>query len=668
MEALFLELLNRSLSAGWLLLAVLVLRLVLRPAPKWTRCLLWALVAVRLLCPLSVESALSLIPSAEPLPPDLLYTQHPRLDTGIESLNNAAAPLMEQAFAPEVGDSVNPLRIVALLGAWLWLAGAVGMLLYALISYLRLRRRVAASLPMRDNILICDEIESPFILGVFRPCVYLPSSLTEPQLSHVVAHERAHLVRHDHWWKPLGFLLLSVYWFNPVLWLAYVLLCRDIELACDEHVYRDMELSERADYSQALLDCSRSRRVISVCPLAFGETDVKGRVRAALRYRKPTLWIMAVAVLACAVAAVCFLTDPAAREDTDMRYSVVPPSNALIVEFDTAVLGQSELDDLGEKYGFQAVRNFGRGDLFSAYYTETLTVESMNQAIHDLELEAGILRVVPGEIPPDREGVDALSDNPDSTKENSPRKEPPMLEAATRQNSVQAMRGTYSWHYANGDGTETGIEADSAHPLMLQGKLPVLSCYPDEISSRKSNEVTLLFEEEPDEVQVECWSEEHWGDYSTNSETIPVVKKEHFSFELKEGYYIYQVTAAWNRLSLSGGTAYYAFCGSFPILTLPGSMPYGFFSFAEVLAAFPVGTDGVQFDGFVNTEAAPVDGFYEAAERAKNEVTVDYNLLQIRYDEGEDVWAVNFFHSEQGGDETVYLGGDGVTRLIIYGE
>ena len=250
MENLFLKLLNMSLSASWLVLAVLMLRLLLKKAPKWVRGVLWALVALRLVCPFSIESTLSLIPSAEPVPQEIVYAAHPRLNTGIPALNAATAPVMESAFSPTPEDSANPLQIWTYIGAWLWLTGVAAMLFYALASCARLRRRVAASIE-RGGVWLCDEIESPFILGIFRPRVYLPSSLTEPQLSHVLAHERAHLARHDHWWKPLGFLLLSVYWFNPVLWMAYHLLCKDIELACDERVYRDMALSARADYSQA---------------------------------------------------------------------------------------------------------------------------------------------------------------------------------------------------------------------------------------------------------------------------------------------------------------------------------------------------------------------------------------------------------------------------------
>ena len=224
MENLFLKLLNMSLSASWLVLAVLMLRLLLKKAPKWVRGVLWALVALRLVCPFSIESTLSLIPSAEPVPQEIVYAAHPRLNTGIPALNAATAPVMESAFAPTPEESANPLQIWTFIGARLWLAGVSTMLLYALVSYLRLRRRVDVSIPLQNDIWLCDGIDAPFILGVFRPRVYMPSSLAEPQLSHVLAHERAHLARHDHWWKPLGFALLAVYWFNPALWLAYMLL------------------------------------------------------------------------------------------------------------------------------------------------------------------------------------------------------------------------------------------------------------------------------------------------------------------------------------------------------------------------------------------------------------------------------------------------------------
>lgn len=319
MEALFLKLLRMSLSASVLVLAVLVLRLVLRRAPKWTHVLLWALVALRLLCPFTVESSLSLQPQrTDELAQSIAgYAEFDARSAVGQDGAVPEAPLDSSALhTVTVPKYDRPQSQSAVPTAWTtyfsraWLFGVGAMLLYALVSYVRLRRRVAASLPLEGSVFVCDGIDSPFILGVFRPHVYVPSGLAEPQLSHVLSHERAHLVRRDHWWKPLGFLLLSVYWFNPVLWLAYVLLCRDIELACDERVYRDMALPARADYSQTLLDCSRPRSLVAACPLAFGEAGVKDRVKAALNYKKPAFWVIVLALIACAVAAVCFLTNP----------------------------------------------------------------------------------------------------------------------------------------------------------------------------------------------------------------------------------------------------------------------------------------------------------------------------------------------------------------------
>ncbi len=520
MTALFLRLVNLAIAAGWLVLAVLVLRLLLRRAPKWSRCILWALAAARLLLPFSIESALSLIPSAETIPQEIALAEVPAIHSGVFALNATVNPVLAEHFAPALGDSANPLQVWLPVLAAVWLAGTIGMLLYALLSYLRLKRRVAVSLPLEEGVYLCDGIPSPFLLGVFRPRIYLPSDLDETRRADVLRHERAHLARRDHWWKPLGFLLLSVYWFHPLLWLGYVLFCRDIELACDERVVREMEEEAQADYAQTLLDLSRARPAVAACPLAFGEVGVKQRVKAALSYQKPAFWIVAAAVLVCAVTAVCFLTSPvqidpdsiesaaivggpelpreAAEElisainthrrtwheigaeqttpnsrqvklnrsdgsfylliyrycsgysfhplhfgdddyesiltlfDTNgkpkrawrMAYEfdeafydwyakyeavvtesspittgAVPPSNALIVRYDSEALTQEDLDALGQKYGFTAVRNFGRSDLFSAYYDEPLTDQSMNEQIEALLQEPHIRDVTPGEIP-----------------------------------------------------------------------------------------------------------------------------------------------------------------------------------------------------------------------------------------------------------------------------
>ena len=316
MSGIFLKLLNLSISASWLVLVVLALRLVLKRAPKWVNVLLWGMVALRLMLPFSIESALSLIPSAETLSPEVVqFDPAPTITSGVELIDNAVNPSLSESFAAAPLASVNPLYVWTYLAGWVWLIGLAAMLLYALVSYLRLRRRVSASIPLWENIYVCDEVPSPFILGIVRPRIYLPSALDEAQRGSVLSHERAHLARRDHWWKPLGFALLAVYWFNPLLWLAYTLLCRDIELACDERVLRGMDAGQVKAYSSALLACSVPRRMIAACPLAFGEVGVGARVKNALRYKKPAFWVVAASVAVCVVVAVCFLTNP--PTDTD---------------------------------------------------------------------------------------------------------------------------------------------------------------------------------------------------------------------------------------------------------------------------------------------------------------------------------------------------------------
>lgn len=316
MAAVFLKLLNLSISASWLVLAVLVLRLISKRAPKWVNVLLWGIVALRLMLPFSVESALSLIPSAETVSPAVVqFDPAPTITSGVNIIDNAVNPSLSEHFAAVPTASVNPLYVWTEIAGWVWLIGLGAMLLYALVSYLRLRRRVSVSLCVRENIYLCDAISSPFILGVVKPCIYLPSGLDEVQRQNVLSHEQAHLARRDHWWKPLGFALLAVYWFNPVLWLAYALLCRDIELACDERVIRTMDESAVKTYSTVLLACSMPRKAVITCPLAFGEVGVKERVKNALRYKKPAFWVVAASVAVCVVVAVCFLTNP--PTDTD---------------------------------------------------------------------------------------------------------------------------------------------------------------------------------------------------------------------------------------------------------------------------------------------------------------------------------------------------------------
>ena len=310
MEAVFLKILNMSITASWLVLAVLVMRLLLRKAPKFLSVIMWALVGIRLVLPFSFESVLSLIPSTETVPQEILYEQTPQIQTGIEAFNSAINPVISDSFAPAPGASVNPLQVVTRIAGWVWIIGIAAMLLYSLISCLRIRRKLREAAPVEGKVYLCDRIDTPFIFGLLRPRIYLPSNTSAGDIPYILAHEQAHLKRKDHLWKPLGFLLLTVYWFNPLLWLAYILLCRDIEAACDEKVLKDMGEESKKPYSSALVNCSVPRKMIAACPLAFGEVNVKSRIRKVLNYKKPAFWLLIAAVVACIILSVCFLTNP----------------------------------------------------------------------------------------------------------------------------------------------------------------------------------------------------------------------------------------------------------------------------------------------------------------------------------------------------------------------
>jgi len=315
MTALFLKLVNMSITASWLVAAVLVLRLLLRKAPKAIHCVLWAMVALRLVCPISLESSLSLVPRQEPITAETFQSEavspSPQIEHGFVAYET---PGGEITYSGTVNVSHTGGSFpVTLWLTGIWLAGMVIMLIYAAESYLKVCRKAAPSIPMGKGVWICDHIDTPFILGFFRPRIYLPSALDSGDADFVLAHERAHLARKDHWWKPLGFALLSIYWFTPVLWLAYILLCRDIEMACDEKVVKTMGVDEKKSYATALLNCSLPRHWIAACPLAFGEIGVKQRVKKVLHYKKPAFWIILISLVLCILAAVCLLTNPASR-------------------------------------------------------------------------------------------------------------------------------------------------------------------------------------------------------------------------------------------------------------------------------------------------------------------------------------------------------------------
>ncbi len=324
MTDIFIKLLNMSIVAGWLVIAVLLLRLALRKAPRWIFCVLWAFVALRLLIPFSVQSKTSAVPSVETVPPEIVYTDTPYIHSGLDTFNSVFNPIISDVLSPPETDSVietepkeTPAKKIIDIAATVWLCGTAGMSVYGLVSYALLKRRVREAVKQDKRIFICDNVSSPFIMGVLFPKIYLPSSITEADAEMVIAHEQAHIKRKDHLWKPFGFLLLTVYWFNPLLWVAYVMFCKDIESACDEKVIKKYGLQIKKQYSEALLNCSVSGKWVTACPVAFGETSVKSRIKGVLNYKKPAFWIIIIAVLACIATSVFFLTDPLSKETSD---------------------------------------------------------------------------------------------------------------------------------------------------------------------------------------------------------------------------------------------------------------------------------------------------------------------------------------------------------------
>lgn len=323
MTELFITVVNMSISAGWVVLAVLLLRLLLKKAPKWVNVLLWGFVAVRLICPFSFESALSLIPSSQTINPEIALNPA-IIDSGVPIIDSVVNPVINSAtITPEPEKELNVFKFIVPYLAGTWLIGIVVLLIYTVVSYVKLKKKIGTAVLLRDNIYQSEAVVSPFVLGIIKPKIYIPFNMKPEDIEHVISHETAHIKRKDHLWKPLGFLILTFHWFNPLVWLGYVLLCRDIELACDEKVIKELNTDQRADYSEALLSCSVNRRLISACPVAFGEANVKNRVKSVLNYKKPAFWVILVAVILSVVVAVCFLTNPLTHKNVIERNDAI---------------------------------------------------------------------------------------------------------------------------------------------------------------------------------------------------------------------------------------------------------------------------------------------------------------------------------------------------------
>ena len=373
MSGLFLSIINMSISASWIVLTVLLLRILLKKAPKWIMVLLWGIVAIRLICPFSIESAISLIPSAETIT-KAPNAPRPHFESGVTIIDNQVNDYLGGNYFEGVTRPTGYFVDITTILAIVWLVGILVLLLYTIISYFRVKNKISTAIILRDNIFQSENVVSPFVLGIIKPKIYLPFNMDDQDMEHVIAHEQAHIHRKDHLWKPFGFLVLTLHWFNPLIWFGYVLLCRDIELACDEKVVKEFNNEQKADYSQALLTCSVKRRVISACPLAFGEVGVKNRVKSVLSYKKPSFWIIVVAVVASIVVAVCFLTSPVTTNQNEkmslfIEEQIIEHHHAKAFDPIYYIKEQQAICDKKAQEYFSSVSNVGGADSSSTVIT-----------------------------------------------------------------------------------------------------------------------------------------------------------------------------------------------------------------------------------------------------------------------------------------------------------
>lgn len=336
---IFLQIVNMSISAGWLILVILLLRLGLKRISKRMTCFLWVFVGIRLLCPVLLQTDFSLIPSAKTVNTTEFVTR-PYIQSGISAVDYAANGYLGEHYAEGVSIPAkhfltNPINILATI----WLLGVIGMLCYLLISYLRLKHKLQIAVPIQKKVYLCDSIQTPFIMGMVKPRIYIPSTTDPDNYKNILLHEQTHLKRKDHRWKMLAFLILSIYWFHPLLWVSYVLLCKDLEMACDESVIRNLDSSQKKQYAQSLLDCSAGKSRFQVCPLAFGQGKVKERIRAIMNYKKPAFWVLLVSICCLFIVAVCFLTNPSVEKEKDS-----PASTAQEIETETIKVSVPVID------------------------------------------------------------------------------------------------------------------------------------------------------------------------------------------------------------------------------------------------------------------------------------------------------------------------------------
>lgn len=516
MTSFFLEIVDRSITASYLIIVVMLLRPVLNKVPKWIRGILWGLVGIRLVIPISFESIFSLIPDKSPLPAlnhlqETLGTDGGKLPPISDfSTNAATAPQNMDVIGTmtHASETIHTWNVsIADITAIIWLTGMVAMLVYCIVSYIRLNKQVSDAVLYQNSkyaIFQSEKVTSPFVLGIFNPHIYLPYHMEPADMDCVIAHEKAHIARRDHLTKPLSFAILSFYWFNPFVWLAYILLCRDIELACDEKVIKEMGKGYKKQYSEALFKCSVSARMISACPLAFGEVGVKKRIVNVLHYKKPGFWIIIVSLILCVVVAVCFLTNPKEekKEETQLSEQEV----------------QNQVNQLQE-------------ELEKQYLQEKLKRQAVVEEIEKQE----ILR------------LDALAQIP---------KEPPIMTLqdtlSSTINPIYVKYNNYNWTYPTGNADEmiTVDELGEFATVAVKGKQDEWIQVTD-YNGIDYAPYMASFDMKPDRIQVIEYDLLELGDMKPQALSEKMLE-DVYLLELKPRR-IYEINAAWDEGSNESG-------------------------------------------------------------------------------------------------------------------
>lgn len=391
MESLFIKLINLSIYASILVAVVLLLRLVSRRSPKWVICLIWALVGIRLVVPFSIQSSFSLLPQSEPVSSTALFKT--------VSLSQAQEGIVSSGAASVTEASRSGISSVFHILSYIWLFGVILMLLYGVISYIVLRKTLRTATLYDDGIRQSEKVDSPFVLGFLRPTIYIPYTLFGKDLEYVLSHEKTHIRRKDHLWKPAGFLLLSVYWFNPAIWLAYAALSKDIELACDESVIRSLDKDERKNYSRALLNLSIRQKLITACPVAFGKTAVRNRVDHVMNYKKPALWSVVIMIACCVAVGICFMTEPKKQnaavneidetqdvDDSEEGYIIYDAEKGLLI----TNLSSDPEDGNGTRYIYAGKQGSGKAviDVWGPNREYTVTMADSDVIDSDLDMSS----------------------------------------------------------------------------------------------------------------------------------------------------------------------------------------------------------------------------------------------------------------------------------------